>query len=296
MRTHDNMRFDFSLVTTYLPILFLCFRAGVLVIVLYTLLYTFALPVTAVLMIAACIVATDAFHNRLNVYDTTCGHLCLCALAVLTQQHKAIHCYEGAQIAIWIVDFAWCLYASFEVSAVVLDLRIRSSLLLRVFIVQAFAITHVVLSCQHHGHVSILEMLMRVVLFYVLQAVIMLSAPFVPNMERSQDRTQYQMSIPVICMQILFAHLYPVAGNVVLFVILHTRLLYSALRDTNEVSNEIEFERQREQVRCSVKQGQEGRDEAQADLMALLLAAKAANNSKNMKDSMSNGRNIKDSV
>ena len=122
---------------------------------------------------------------------------------------------------------------------------------------------------------------MRVVLFYVMEAVIMLSAPFVPNL----DRMHYQLSIPVICMQILFAHLYPVAGNVVLFVVVHTRLLYSALRDTDasgaREDKYSQAERQAHSVHSvqSAKNVKERRDDSQTELMALLHAAKAANGS-----------------
>jgi hypothetical protein len=94
---------------------------------------------------------------------------------------------------------------------------------------------------------------------------------------------QYQLSIPVNCVQILFAHLYPVAGNVVLFVVVHTRLLYFALREADDhVSREDKYCQLEKQGQASprAKKMKEKRDDAQTDLMALLQAAKAANSSK----------------
>ena len=49
----DSMKFDFSLVTTDLPIVSLCLRTCMLVVLLYVALYTVRLPFSEVLMLAA---------------------------------------------------------------------------------------------------------------------------------------------------------------------------------------------------------------------------------------------------
>ena len=53
MGGEDSMKFDFSLVTTDLPIVSLCLRTCMLVVLLYVALYTVRLPFSEVLMLAA---------------------------------------------------------------------------------------------------------------------------------------------------------------------------------------------------------------------------------------------------
>ena len=103
----DTMKFDFSLVTTYLPIVSLCARACVLVVVLYVAMHTIRLPFSAVLMLAACIVFLDVWWSRQSLFDMTCGYLLLCALAITTRPQQVLACSDSVQIALWVVDFVW---------------------------------------------------------------------------------------------------------------------------------------------------------------------------------------------
>ena len=77
---------DFALVTTYLPIVGLALRASLLVSALYWSMYTVRMPFASVLMLSASVVYVDSIFMRSQL-DKEAGHLSLCALAVLTQQH-----------------------------------------------------------------------------------------------------------------------------------------------------------------------------------------------------------------
>ena len=108
MGGHENLKFDFTLVTTYLPIVSLCTRASFLVIILYFLMESLHIPFSCTLMITACLIFLDTWLNRQNIFDSACGHLYLCALAIVTQPQKIVVCTDTVQLVSWVVDLIWC--------------------------------------------------------------------------------------------------------------------------------------------------------------------------------------------
>ena len=230
----EHMKFDLALVTTYLPILSLCSRATVLVCTLYLLRDSLLLPPTTILMVAACLVFLDSWHFQHSVFDHTCGHLFLCALAVLTQQTSASNCMENVHVLRLIIDFVWCLLASFELCSSIWNLRIKLSMLLKVLIVQCMAVAHVMFSCGINSHYSILETLLRVVLYYVMTAVVILSGPYLAG----ADKTHYRVSVPLVCCQLLFVHIFSLLANILVLVVVHTRFVCAGVQATDKTDEE----------------------------------------------------------
>ena len=128
----ENMKFDFSLVSTYLPIISLCFRASLMVGLTYTCRDILSLPAPTVLMLTACLLFLDAWLNRNNVFDVTCGHLYICALALMTQPKEVEPCADSVQIVLWLLDFTWCLLSSFEICCTAWDLRLKVHVVIKV--------------------------------------------------------------------------------------------------------------------------------------------------------------------
>jgi hypothetical protein len=112
---------DFALVTTYLPIVGLALRASLLVNAMYWSMYTVRMPFPAVVMLSASVVYVDSIFLQSQL-DKEAGHLCLCALAVLTQQH-ARPCTDAMSVAICISDLLWSVFVSVEVVGHVSTLR-----------------------------------------------------------------------------------------------------------------------------------------------------------------------------
>jgi hypothetical protein len=206
---------DFALVTTYLPIVGLALRASLLVSALYWSMYTVRMPFASVLMLSASVVYVDSIFMRSQL-DKEAGHLSLCALAVLTQQH-ARQCTDAMSVALCINDLMWSVFASVEVVGHVSTLRTPTSANVKTLIACAFASLHAVLDCFA---MDMPEMLSRAVLFCVLCSLVMLCSPFAPKSDRSS------CSVLLLCAPVLFVHVYPAVASVVSIVGLHARLVY----------------------------------------------------------------------
>ena len=272
------MKFDFSLVTTYLPILSLCFRAGCLVALIYTSKDILSMPGPTLLMLTACLLFLDAWLNRNNVFDATCGHLYICGLALMTQPTKIEVCSDSVQVALWLIDLIWCLLSSFEICCIAWDIRLKIHIIVKVFMVQALGIAHVLFQCGPSAKVTALEMVLRVLVYYLLASIVILSAPFMKGL----DWNHFKIWVPMVCMHFLFAHMYPLIANALVFTVIHIRVLYLAFKEqdskvTNDPEDGINTEKQ--VMKVGTKQGRGVPDtNQQKELLAILQAAKAAQN------------------
>lgn len=273
MGTAEHMKFDLALVTTYLPILSLCSRATALVCTLYLLRDSLNLPNTTLLMVAACVVFLDCWHFQHSVFDHTSGHLFLCALAILTQQNNTSVCLENMHMLSLIIDFVWCLLASFELCSSIWNLRIKLSMLLKVLIVQCMAVAHITFACGSNSNYTIAEMLLRVILYYVITAVVILSGPYLAG----ADKTHYRVSVPLVCSQLLFVHIFSLLANILVFVAVHTRIVCAGLQSTEKTDEENVVTRG---TASNITQAMHDSSETgeQKQLLAMLLAAKKENN------------------
>jgi hypothetical protein len=214
-RVSEAVLHDFVLVTTYLPILGLTVRAKTLVCLIYSCLYTFRIPMAGVMMLCASLVYIDALLLSSHL-DKSSGHLTLVALAVLTQQH-ARECSDAGAVALLISDLAWSVCTSAEVCSSVSSWRVHLPMTLKVVGACVCACSHIILAC---APASMLEMIGRAVLFYVLCSLVVLCAPFFPSQERSVHYVLF------VCAPVLFVHAYLVVASVLLLVGTHARLVY----------------------------------------------------------------------
>ena len=169
----------------------------------------------SVLMLRASVVYVDSIF-LLSQLDKEAGHLSLCALAVLTQQH-ARQCTDAMSVAFCINDLMWNVFVSVEVVGHVSTLRTPTSANVKTLIACAFASLHAVLDCFA---MDMPEMLSRAVLFCVLCSLVMLCSTFAPKSDRSS------CSVLLLCASVLFVHVYPAVASVVSIVGLHARLVY----------------------------------------------------------------------
>jgi len=219
-RYPDAVLHDFALVTTYLPILALTLRAAVLVSFMYWSMYSIALAFPSVIMLTAAIVFLDSLFMRSHT-DMASGHLCLCALAVLTQQSSR-QCGEGGMLAMMVIDLVWSTLVSADLVSSISGVRVNVWLYGKALLACAFASAHVLVGCSA---ITYFEMLMRAVLFYVLCAIVILCSPFMPpNTERSACYVLH------LCAPVLFVHLYPTIASVLMLVGAHARLIYTSIQ------------------------------------------------------------------
>lgn len=217
-RCSDAVLHDFALVTTYLPILGLTLRAAILVSCMYWCMYTARFHFPGIIVLSASVVYLDSMVLR-SPLDEAAGHLCLCALAVLTQQH-ARECSDLSTVAVLIIDLVWSTLISAEVIGSVSGVRVRMSLFLKTALACALASAHVLFSCSAVG---VFEMLVRAVLFYVLCSLVILCAPFAPPPDRTSCSALH------LCAPVLFVHVYPTLASVLVVVGAHIRLIYTSV-------------------------------------------------------------------
>ncbi len=103
------------------------------------------MPFAAVLMLSVSVVYVDSVFLRSQL-DKEAGHLCLCALAVLTQQH-ARRCSDAMSVALCINDLMWSVFVSVEVVGHVSMLRTPVSANVKTLIACCFASSHALLDC-----------------------------------------------------------------------------------------------------------------------------------------------------
>jgi hypothetical protein len=110
MRWHDNAPYEFFLVSTYFPVLLLVVLSSFCVTAIYWITSILALHQQSLLMLTVCIVYVDSVIMHENYFDHACGHLCMCALAVLTQQHQTV-CSSTEIVLIIVCDLLWSVCA-----------------------------------------------------------------------------------------------------------------------------------------------------------------------------------------
>jgi hypothetical protein len=212
--------YDFLLVTTYVPVIVLCARATVIVLLVHWLVFFLEIPWHAVAMVTACLVFIDAWMMRSHGLDSVCGYMCMCALALLTQPLKQ-RCAESTGGFLWFEDFAWSFVSTFEVVSSVSGMCIPVPFVLKISIGCALAVFHVIGSCASIGA---LEMVLRAVIFYVMCAVSLMCLKF--TNVRDAERRNYTSMIPHASMHVFYVHLYAALAGFLLVLGVHGRLVF----------------------------------------------------------------------
>jgi hypothetical protein len=229
MRCHDNVLYDFSLVWTYLPVLIIILRSCVLLGIFYWWVFAVNLPQHGVLMLCASLVYMDSLLMHSNHFDRSCGHLCACALAVLTQHGVALErdCNPTQTVVLMVCDLLWSACASAEVLGRTTGLSVPLSHLSKVVVCCVFASTRVMFSC---GAMGLLQIMFRSTLYYILCSLLILCVPLVRQHERGTSNISFQgSSVVYLCLHVLFVHLYAVIASVMIMVGIHARLIYRTL-------------------------------------------------------------------
>ena len=116
MRWHDNPPYDFSLVSTYFPVIVLIFRSTVFVSLMFSIATNIKLAEQGIFMITVCAVYIDSMFMNEQNFDRACGHLCVCALSLVTQlgtQEQRL-CNNSQTLIIVSCDLLWRACASVE--------------------------------------------------------------------------------------------------------------------------------------------------------------------------------------
>ncbi len=240
MRSHDSTLYDFTLVWTYLPVLIIILRSSVLLAILYWWVFTVNLPQHGVLMLCVSLVYVDSLLMQSNHFDRSCGHLCACALAVLTQ-HGGVPERSSSptqEVVLIACDLLWSACAGAEVLARTTGLSVPLSHLNKVVLCCIFASVRVVFS---YTSIGLLQSMFRSALYYVLCSLIILCGPLVRQQERSAPLIGFQSSSVVyMCVHVLFVHLYAVIASVLVIVGIHARLIYRTFNPRGDDSARME--------------------------------------------------------
>lgn len=261
-----------------MPVIVLCARATVIVLLVHWLVFFLEIPWHAVAMVTACLVFIDAWMMRSHGLDSVCGYMCMCALALLTQPLKQ-RCAESTGGFLWFEDFAWSFVSTFEVVSSVSGMCLPVPFVLKISIGCALAVFHVIGSCASIGA---LEMVLRAVIFYVMCAVSLMCLKF--TNVRDAERRNYTSMIPHASMHVFYVHLYAALAGFLLVLGVHGRLVFeygrrSASADIEQPAHSPRPRRGAEKKTVEWRQEAAGsrddRDEY-SELVRKLHAAKAA--------------------
>ena len=225
----DGVEVDFKLVTTYLPVLSLIFRA-------LTLLGLLELAVLGGVGAAAMVAGTSAFvywdahvhrNERLSV---VCGGLLPVAGAMLTT--RVLVRYAGAHamppctgweafLLAWVFDVAWAVASSFYLVAAVIQPSYTHRFLPVLWSV--LAVAKIWGLCEP---VMIYEVPMRATLFYVTSMLFLYAAPFLPAV----DRNVHRMVTPHLSLHLLVVQPYVLFASMLVFSLVLTRVFTSGAK------------------------------------------------------------------
>lgn len=217
-RWSEHTVYDFALVSTYLPLVIIVARGSVCVLAIHWL-SAFTLSVQGLTMITACVVYMDSIVMRQQHFDRACGHLSMCALAVLTQLQTQVACSNSQLLFITVLDLVWSASAGVEVILRTTRAKMHAQQTLKTLTCCIFACVRVSMSCHE---VSCMHALLRTFLYYMLCALLLLCSVFWPL----QDRHVQFANIVYVCAHVLFVHLYAVVGSVTVMLAVHARLVY----------------------------------------------------------------------
>lgn len=260
---------DFALVSTYLPLVLLVARGSLCVVAMHWI-AAFSLSVQALTMITTCAVYIDSIVMRHNNFDRACGHLGMCALAVLTQLQTQEPCSNSQTLFITVLDLVWSASAGVEVILRTTGSKMQAQQTLKTLTCCVFACVRVSMSCND---VNCLHAILRTVLYYVLCALMLLCSVFWPL----PDRHLQFSSIVYVCAHVLFVHLYAVVASVAVMAAIHARLVYLHVAEKSALDTHSTHKLdQRHEQQAVAAPAPSTKD--YSDLLQKLQAAKRASN------------------
>lgn len=269
MRWQENTLYDFALVSTYVPVVMLILRSSIYLLAMHWL-ASFSLSVQGLTMVTASAVYIDSLLMRENNFDRACGHVCVCALAALTQLQAQEQCSNAQVLFVTCIDLLWSASAGVEVILRTTRAKVQTQQILKTSICCLIACVRVSLSCEALGFVN---SLLRSFLYYVLCAMLLLCSAFLPQHERHLN----VMSVVYISAHVLFVHLYAVIASMTVILAVHARLVYlHVVENTGDVHKTME---NHESFSQSVSSAHAASNQAYTqNLLLKLQEAKRANN------------------
>ena len=218
----DYVEVDFKLVTTYLPVLSLIFRALSLIAIVESL---SLLRVGSSTLVAATgtLVYWDAHLHRTSQLSVACGGLLPVSGAVLVAR-LLVRPGEGvvtppctgweAFLLAWVFDVAWAVTSSFHLTATVVRPVYTHRLMPVLW--SALAVAKVWALCEP---MPSYELPFRATLFYISSMLVLYASPFLPDV----DRNVHRMTTPHLNLHLLLVQPYILVASVLVFALVLAR-------------------------------------------------------------------------
>lgn len=265
MRWHDNAPYDFSLVSTYFPILFLIIRSTCFVCVIFWISTVTNLRENGIVIITTCVVYLDSIFFHEQHFDRACGHLCVCALSFVTQQHQSV-CGNSQNLILLGCDLLWSACVSVEVILRTTRTLKDSQHLQKIFVCCIFICMRVILNCDRLGF---MEALLRTFLYNLVCAILLFCSTLMPH----SDAILHSNAVVFLCAHIAFVHLYAVLASILFIVCVHGRLVYSKIA-TNTLGTTTLFSQKNAEATSSTTRTAPHKE--YNDMLLVLQAAKRA--------------------
>jgi len=214
---------DFRLVTTYIPVLMLLARSGLLVVVVDVCQRAVTWP-SSLFVLVVVVVYFDAYLFRAQKLNRVCGFLAPVALGVyVSTRAPRTHC-TGLQVVAmhWAVDLCWAVSSSFFLASHALRLRIPVDVVTASMAWSACLVAHAILACSH---TTSAEVVCRAVCYYVSCMIHYYSVSFVDGI----DRNALAFSVMHVSLHMMFVEVYVLLGSSLVFAFLYARIYYEGL-------------------------------------------------------------------
>ena len=214
---------DFQLVTTYILVLMLLARSGLLVVVVNVCQRAVTWP-SSLFVLVVVVVYFDAYLFRAQKLNWVCDFLAPVALsAYVSTRAPRTHC-TGLQVVAmhWAVDLCWAVSSNFFLSSRALRLRIPVDVVTASMAWAACLVAHAILACSH---TTSAEVVCRVVCYYVSCMIHYYSTSFVDSI----DRNALAFSVMHVSLHMMFVEEYVLLGSSLVFAFLYARIYYEGL-------------------------------------------------------------------
>ena len=221
---------DFRLVTTYIPVLMLLMRSGLLVVVVDVCQRAVTWP-SSLFVLVVVLVYFDAYLFRAQRLNRVCGFLAPVALGVYVSARYTTavggapltHC-AGLHVAAmhWAVDLAWAVTSSFFLASQALHLRLPVDVVSASMVWAACLVAHAILACSY---TTPGEVVFRAVFYYVSCMIHYYSMTFLDGI----DRNAFAFAVMHVSLHMMFVEVYVLLGSSLVFAFLYARIYYDGM-------------------------------------------------------------------
>lgn len=234
----DEFCVDFRLVSSYVPVFSLIAR-GWFLCALIEGLWVFGVADSVILMIVAGCVFWDYHWNRASQFTVLCGGLIGPALMCTTTRaffhsddsngYSSLSCQglEGIVVA-YVCDIAWAIASSFHLACLAFYPAYVIHHMPHIWTILAVVKTWSM--CDRH---TVIELPVRVCVFYVAFMLILYAAPFLPLI----DRAKHRIASAHVCLHLLMVHVYVLVATVCVFAFVLAHIYFKNKGVLNDLSS-----------------------------------------------------------